>query len=81
MRFRDKIGLKLFKGVFGGKPWYKSLTAWGVFIAGVGELYCQVGTELAVPYAAEVCDISLKAGAVLVTLGIRKAATSKNIEE
>ena len=69
--------------VFGDKAWFKSLTAWGLVI-GVGGMavldqVCTLGF-----LSAETCATAQKwaggLGVVLGTLGIRRAATAKNVE-
>lgn len=66
---------ELFKGIFGDKKWFESLTAWGlVLFAGAtaaAESACAGGMV-----GAETCsviqDVATKISAVLITLGIRK---------
>ena len=71
----------MLENLFGGKSWYKSLTAWGVIV------FIVVTSAIDQVCAAGVASDSLCAtlttwsetiGAVLVTLGIRKAATAPN---
>ena len=68
--------------IFGGKVWYKSLTAWGVLIWTIA--------QTAVPAAANVGIISADAAATLTdwmnaiavplgALGIRKAAITPDV--
>lgn len=63
--------------IFGGKPWYESLTAWGVILISVLE-----GVEAAglVPpgLGESVIALGQSLGGVLAVLGIRKAATAPN---
>ncbi len=62
--------------LFGDKSWYKSLTAWGVLVFTFGQAYCAQGVVEGVdvlPFAAQLCVFTNWAGAVLATLGIRRA--------
>ena len=77
--------------LFGDKPWYKSLTAWAVFVFAVGQTYCNVGSgECAVgvvecvdalPFASAVCKLSLTVAPILGTLGLRRAANPVEYED
>ena len=66
-------------GIFGGKSWTESLTAWGLVVYVVGEAIieqvCSGGLM-----SAEICDVAkawtTQIGVVLTDLGIRRAANS-----
>tara|TARA_R110000751_G_scaffold182237_1_gene289117 strand:+ start:178 stop:393 length:216 start_codon:yes stop_codon:yes gene_type:complete len=66
---------ELFKGIFGDKKWFHSLTAWGVvvFVASTAGMESACAAELV---SVETCGMvegfTSKLSAVLVTLGIRK---------
>lgn len=64
----------LFKNIFGGKPWYESLTAWGLVLLVAAESALQSGL---IP--SEAATWVTYAGSIAVALGIRKAATSRNV--
>ena len=66
--------MDLFKNLFGDKPWYESVTAWALLFLGAAEIAVQVGL---VPAGAIALVVRL--GELAVALGIRKAATSKNV--
>jgi len=59
--------------IFGNKPWFKSLTAWGLLLIGVTQTYCAIGVEQGLPVAEMVCQASTTLGAILAGLGIRRA--------
>ncbi len=63
----------MFEKIFGDKPWYKSLTAWGLVVLGAAEA-AVLGGLIPPEFAKYVTYV----GAAAVTLGIRKAATSAN---
>ena len=63
----------MFNKIFGDKPWYKSLTAWGLIVLTAAEGAVQSG--LLPPGLATYVAY---AGAAAVALGLRKAATSPN---
>ena len=66
----------MFANLFGDKSWYESLTAWGLFIVGAGAVYG--GFDL--PLAEVIGSWSLKAGAILAGLGIRRAVADTQYE-
>ncbi len=71
----------LFSNLFGNKPWFHSLTAWGLVIfvgaTAIVSQTCEVG--LLSPAACETATgLTGKLGIVLTALGIRKAATTTN---
>lgn len=73
----------LFKNIFGGKPWFQSLTAWGLIVIGVSEVFvAQACSSEVALLSAGVCGVLVKGldmiGGLLVTLGIRKASTAQN---
>jgi hypothetical protein len=76
----------MFSNIFGGKDFYKSLTAWGVIlIAGVqaGEAtgVVPIGTAAAATGSAgAVVKLVEALGGLLIVLGIRKAATAPNTD-
>lgn len=72
--------MEIFKGIFGNKSWYKSLTGWGVVLAGTTLALhagltdqCTAGT-----LAGYACDKVLPfltwVGGFMSVLGLRKAA-------
>jgi len=69
--------------IFGGKAWFKSLTGWGglilalawTLVPGLGEL-----GALSPEMVDTLTGMMTKAGSLLGMLGIRKAATTANIE-
>lgn len=63
------------KKLFGGKPWYNSVTAWALLLLGAAEIAVQVGI---VPEGA--MSLVVRAGELAVALGIRKAATAANVK-
>ncbi len=63
----------MFEKIFGDKPFYKSLTAWGLILLGAAE--AAVLSGLIPP---EFAKFVTYAGAAAVALGLRKAATSPN---
>lgn len=74
--------MDLFRNLFGNKPWYQSLTAWGLVVwvgltAVVGAV-CNGGL-ISVDLCASVQSWTTGLGSVLTVLGIRKAATSANV--
>ena len=69
--------------IFGGKSWYKSLTAWGlVILGGISPLVggaCAPDVSLLSFETCEYLTTALNwAGQILTVLGIRKAATAPN---
>ena len=67
---------------FGGKPWYQSVTAWGLVIFSLGSSVvsqvCDAGLmdyETCVAWKGYVTTI----GAVITGLGLRRAGTAPNI--
>ena len=68
--------------IFGDKPWFKSMTAWGliIFFGGTAmlEQACSEGL-----IAAGVCAFALKAtqtvGSIVGVLGLRRAAQAPNV--
>ena len=70
---------ELVSNIWGDKPWYKSLTSWGliVFVGATSVLdeACVQGMM-----SSDVCDIAKgllsNVGVVLTVLGIRKAANT-----
>ena len=71
----------LFKNIFGGKPWFKSLTAWGLIIIGVSEVFIAQACNPEVALLSEgVCGVLVKGmdmiGGLLVALGLRRAANT-----
>lgn len=72
----------MFKDLFGGKPWFQSVTAWGLVIAAVGTatLTAVATSGLVAPETAETLMTAVQwIGGVVAALGIRKAATSANV--
>lgn len=71
----------MLENLFGGKPWFKSVTAWGIVIFAAGSAAatgaCEVGL-LSTSACATVMSIVKWTGGILVTLGLRKAATAPN---
>lgn len=72
----------MFEKLFGGKPWYRSWTAWGLVVIAVAQTFvaqtCDLGLLSVTACAAATKYITL-IGSGLATLGIRKAATAKNV--
>lgn len=70
--------------IFGGKPWYQSLTAWGLVAYGVGgqlvETACGPTGLLSAETCAQLGGAVETLGAVLAGLGVRKAATAPNVK-
>ncbi len=69
---------RILKIVFGDKPWYKSLTTWGLVIIGLAEVFvvgvCG-GSGLLTPEQCEpIVKYTQMAGGMMATLGVRKAA-------
>ena len=60
--------------IFGGKDWFKSLTAWGLFIAAAGLKY----GETTLPGAEVVASWMPMVGTIMTFLGLRRAATAPN---
>ncbi|MHC4224573.1 MAG: hypothetical protein ACYSUN_11330 [Planctomycetota bacterium] len=63
--------------IFGGKPWFKSMTAWGIVIATVGTVALKtVATSgLVQPEtAATLMTVVQWIGAATTALGLRKAS-------
>ncbi len=69
--------------IFGGKPWFKSMTAWGALglavawtlVPGLGEVGL-VDTETASTMTGWLTKVSV----ILEFLGLRKAATTPNVK-
>ena len=67
--------------LFGGKPWFKSMTGWGALgltmawtlIPGLAEM-----GVISAETASTLSGMMTKAGSLLGMLGIRKAATTAN---
>jgi len=69
--------------IFGGKSWYKSLTAWGVVLwAGLAPMLSAACGDEASLLPATTCatlsTVATWAGSILTVLGVRKAATAPN---
>lgn len=69
--------------LLGGKPWYESLTVWGVIIISTAQTFVTGACDPeAAVLGAAACGILVKGltlvGGILTTFGIRKAATAKN---
>jgi hypothetical protein len=60
--------------MFGDKPWFQSLTAIGLLVVALGATY---GGFDGLPYADVIGEWSLKGGAILAGLGLRKAVAAK----
>ena len=71
----------MLENLFGDKPWYKSLTAWGIVTIGVAQVFvaqtCDLGL-LSVSVCATATKYLTLIGAGMATLGIRKASTAPN---
>lgn len=71
----------MFKDLFGGKPWFKSVTAWGLVIFAAGSAAATGACEVGL-LSSSVCETAMTVvqwtGGILVTLGLRKAATAPN---
>ncbi len=65
--------IEMFEKIFGDKPWYKSMTAWGLIALGAAEAAVQSGL-----LPAGVAIYVTYAGTAAVALGLRKAATAPN---
>jgi len=74
---------EIFKNVFAGKVWFKSLTAWGLVLFAVTMAGVEAATGAGLIDQA-LGDKIIGYGAVingyLVTLGIRKAASAPSVE-
>ena len=72
----------MFKNLFGSKPWYQSLTAWGVILFSAGSLFVSQTCEIGL-FHDELCASLTKGvqmtGGILTALGLRKAATTSNV--
>ena len=82
--------MDLFKNLFGGKSWYKSLTGIGLFtffVLGKGVAFacgcdpetdvCDAGAAMLAPErCAQLASLLQSVGGALTVLGIRKAATA-----
>ncbi len=80
LTIRERMGVFMFRKMFGDKPWYKSVTAWGLVVFAMASTYCSFATGSAVlPFGDIVCQVGEKGGMILAALGIRKAATSANV--
>lgn len=67
----------MFAGIFGDKPWFKSLTAWGLVIFAVVPVAVRAAEQAGLLPAGvgdTVDSIAAKLGPVLAGLGLRKAA-------
>jgi hypothetical protein len=66
---------------FGGKAWFKSMTAWGLIVWATAEAVmgqiCEAGI-LSPDACSSAGAIVSAAGAILAALGIRRAATAPN---
>lgn len=72
---------QIISGIFGDKPFYQSLTAWGIAtyvgLEAMASTACESGL-LSFETCGSIETAGAKIGSVLVVLGLRKAATSKN---
>jgi hypothetical protein len=71
--------------LFGGKSWYKSITAWGVILWAMAapgiETACDPNIALlSVSTCNMLSAILAKVGAALTVIGIRRASTAPNTE-
>lgn len=75
---REKeMGVINLGAIFGDKPWFRSMTAWGlVLFAAVAPVVSEMGAAglIAPELAASINGWSIKIGAVLAGLGLRRAA-------
>ena len=69
--------------IFGNKPWFKSLTAWATVILTMAWTVIPALGETGI-ISPEVTTVAAgwmtKVSLILGTLGIRKAATTKNVQ-
>ena len=68
----------MFTNMFGGKPWFESLTAWGLVLIAVAKVAEKAGV---LPEGTESALVGLgeSLGPLLVVLGIRKASTAPDV--
>ena len=80
---KNFLGKMMLKNLFGDKPWFKSITAWGLILFSVGSAgltqICEVGLIDEGTCAAWMKTVQMVGGS-LTALGIRKASTAKNVE-
>jgi hypothetical protein len=67
----------MFNKVFGDKPWYKSMTAWGAILLGAATGAEQIGA-VSPGTTSALATLAQDVGALLVLFGLRKAATAPN---
>jgi len=70
--------------IFGGKPWFQSITGWGVALYfGFSQVVDRVcdpeAMLLSVATCATVSGVMKTVGLVMIPLGIRKASTTPNV--
>ena len=73
----------MLKNIFGGKSWYKSMTGWAALIFFSAEkIVPEIGSSglLDAGTVASITGWMTTISVILGALGIRKAATSKNVE-
>ena len=73
---------KMLDQIFGGKPWFKSMTGWGALVLTMAWTLVPGLAEMGVispETTATLTGMMTKAGSVLGMLGIRKAATTANV--
>lgn len=68
--------MTLWKGVLSGKKWYESLTSWGTILIAVFQGLEQAGAVIP-GTTGQVNEVGTIVGALLVALGLRKAAGTK----
>ena len=70
---------EMLKNLFGDKPWYQSITAWGLVLYAMGTAGASAACESGI-LSFQTCDtfetFAATAGSALVVLGLRKAATA-----
>jgi len=68
----------MFTNLFGGKPWFESLTMWGLILIAMAKAAETAGV---LPSGTEAALVGLgdSLGPLLVVLGIRKAATAPDV--
>ena len=69
--------MDFIKNIFGGKPWFRSFTAWGLIVFGLGEYVvanaCGVDPALlSVSMCASASGVMKAVGTVLTVLGLRR---------
>ncbi len=72
----------MLKQIFGGKSWYQSLTGWGLLGLAVAWTIVPALGEMDIITSETTTMLTgalTKIGSFLGVLGIRKAATSKNV--